>query len=192
LRPSGLRLSGLPLSHQHSYPTLSNALNIFSDGVFLLLFKTALFGLKQVLSNFYAIDFLWRRCNFREKETSCQAQSRKCRARYRDVAKTTFGIRQSNYLPLLLYRIPLSNILSWSCHVVFVSIAVCNSMSGNVSEIIAMFCVGLKRYFVLVILLHAVRHICVNINCNIVILMSVVSATKTLEFCQRKNILLSL
>ena len=36
-----------------------------------------------------------------------QAQSRKCRARYRDVAKTTCGIRQSNYLPLLLYRIPL-------------------------------------------------------------------------------------
>ena len=27
--------------------------------------------------------------------------------RYRDVAKTTCGIRQSNYLPLLLYRIPL-------------------------------------------------------------------------------------
>jgi hypothetical protein len=25
----GLRLSGLPLSHQHSYPTLSSALNIF-------------------------------------------------------------------------------------------------------------------------------------------------------------------
>jgi hypothetical protein len=58
LRPSGLRLSGLPLSHQHSYPTLSSALNIFSDGVFLLLLKTALFGLKQVLSNFYAIGFL--------------------------------------------------------------------------------------------------------------------------------------
>jgi hypothetical protein len=38
--------------------TLSSALNIFSDGVFLLLLKTALFGLKQVLSNFYAIDFL--------------------------------------------------------------------------------------------------------------------------------------
>jgi hypothetical protein len=57
LRPSGLRLSGLTLSHQHTYPTLSSALNIFSDGVFLLL-KTALFGLKQVLSNFYAIGFL--------------------------------------------------------------------------------------------------------------------------------------
>jgi hypothetical protein len=40
LRPSGLHLSGLPLSHQHSYPTLSSALNIFFDGVFLLL-KTA-------------------------------------------------------------------------------------------------------------------------------------------------------
>ena len=26
----GLRLSGLPLSHQHCYPTLSSALNIFS------------------------------------------------------------------------------------------------------------------------------------------------------------------
>jgi hypothetical protein len=50
LRPSGLRLSGLPLSHQHSYPILSSALNI--------LLKTALFGLKQVLSNFYAISFL--------------------------------------------------------------------------------------------------------------------------------------
>jgi hypothetical protein len=48
-----------------------------------------------------------RRCNFREKETFRQAQYRKCRARYRDVAKTTCGIRQSNYLPLLLYRIPL-------------------------------------------------------------------------------------
>jgi hypothetical protein len=58
LRPSGLRLPGLPLSHQHSYPTLSSAMNIFSDGVFLLLLKTALFGLKQVLSNFYAISFL--------------------------------------------------------------------------------------------------------------------------------------
>jgi hypothetical protein len=54
----GLRLSGLPLSHQHSYPTLSSALNIFSDGVFLLRLKTALFGLKQVLSHFYAIGFL--------------------------------------------------------------------------------------------------------------------------------------
>jgi hypothetical protein len=43
------------LSHQHSYPTLSSALNIFFDGVFLLLLKTALFDLKQVLSNFYAI-----------------------------------------------------------------------------------------------------------------------------------------
>jgi hypothetical protein len=54
--------------------------------------------LKQVLSNFYAISFLWRRCNF------CG----KCRARYCDVTKTTCGIRQSNYLPLLLYRIPLT------------------------------------------------------------------------------------
>jgi hypothetical protein len=61
-----------------------------------------------VLSNFYAIGFLWRRCNFREKETCRQAQSRKCRARYRDIAKTTCGIRQRNYLPLLLYCIPLS------------------------------------------------------------------------------------
>jgi hypothetical protein len=52
----------------------------------------------QVLSNFYAIGFLWRRCNFRGK----------CRARYCDVAKTTCGFRQSNYLPLLLYRIPLT------------------------------------------------------------------------------------
>ena len=59
----GLCPSGLPLSHQHSYPTLSSALNIFSDGVFLLLLKTALLGLKQVLSNFYAIGFLWRRCH---------------------------------------------------------------------------------------------------------------------------------
>ena len=90
-------LSGLPLSHQHSYPTLSSALNIFFDSVFLLLLKMALFGLKQVLSNFYAIGFLWRRCNFRGK----------CRARYCDVVKTTCGIRRSNYLPLLLYRIPL-------------------------------------------------------------------------------------
>jgi hypothetical protein len=48
----GLRLSGLTLSHQHSYPTLSSDLNIFSVGVFLLLLKTALFGLKQVLSIF--------------------------------------------------------------------------------------------------------------------------------------------
>ena len=35
--------------------------------------------------------------------------------RYRDVAKTTCGIQQSNYLPLLLYRIPLKgkdNVLS--------------------------------------------------------------------------------
>ena len=68
--------------------------------LFVCLFlKTALFGLKQVLSNVYAIGFLWRRCNFRGK----------CRARYCDVAKTTCGIRQSsNYLPLLLYRIPLT------------------------------------------------------------------------------------
>jgi hypothetical protein len=104
-----VRLSGLPLSHQQSYPILSSTLNIFSDDVFLLLLKTALFGLKQVLSNFYAISFLWHRCNFREKETFHQAQSRKCRARYCDVAKTTSSIRQSNYLPLLLYRIPLIN-----------------------------------------------------------------------------------
>jgi hypothetical protein len=41
-----------------SYPTLSSALNIFSDGVFLLLLKTALFGLKQELSNISAISFL--------------------------------------------------------------------------------------------------------------------------------------
>ena len=33
----------------------------------------------------------------------------KPRHRYRDVAKTTCGIRQSNYLPLLLYRIPLTH-----------------------------------------------------------------------------------
>ena len=91
------------------------ALNIFSDGVFLLLLKTASFGLKQVLSNFYAIGFLWRRCNFCEKETFRQAQYRKCRARYHDVAKTTCGIRQSNYLPLLLYRIPLKYKLFVSC-----------------------------------------------------------------------------
>ena len=70
--------------------------------LFVCLFlKTALFGLKQVLSNVYAIGFLWRRCNFRGK----------CRARYCDVAKTTCGIRQSNYLPLLLYRIPLTSSL---------------------------------------------------------------------------------
>jgi hypothetical protein len=55
--------------------------------------------LKQVLSNFYAIGFLWRRYNFRGK----------CRVRYCDVTKTTCGIRQSNYLPLLLYRIPLKH-----------------------------------------------------------------------------------
>jgi hypothetical protein len=70
--------------------------------LFVCLFlKTALFGLKQVLSNVYAIGFLWRRCNFRGK----------CRARYCDVAKTTCGIRQSNYMPLLLYRIPLIKLL---------------------------------------------------------------------------------
>jgi hypothetical protein len=69
---------------QHSYPTLSSALNIFFDGVFLLLLKTALFGLKQVLSNFYAISFLWRLCNFRGK----------CRARYCDVAKTTCHLKE--------------------------------------------------------------------------------------------------
>ena len=33
------------------------------------------------------------------KKTFRQAQSRKCRARYHDVTKTTCGIRQSNYLP---------------------------------------------------------------------------------------------
>ena len=32
-----LRLSGLLLSHQHFYPTLLSALNIFCDGVVLLL-----------------------------------------------------------------------------------------------------------------------------------------------------------
>jgi hypothetical protein len=36
--------------------------------------------LKQVLSNFYAIDFLWRRCNFRGK----------CRARYLTLLKGTY------------------------------------------------------------------------------------------------------
>ena len=46
LRPSGLRRSGLPLSHQHSYPTLSSALNIFSDGVFLLLLKNDIIRLE--------------------------------------------------------------------------------------------------------------------------------------------------
>ena len=71
----------------------------FSLVLFVCLFlKTVLFSLKQVLSNFYAIGFLWRRCNFRGK----------CRSRYCDVAKTTCGIRQSNYLPFVLYRIPLS------------------------------------------------------------------------------------
>ena len=105
----GLRLSGLPLSRQHSYPTLSSALNIFSGGIFLLLLKTALFDLKQVLSNFYAISFLWRRYIFREK----------CRARYCDVAKTTCGIRLSNYLPLLLYRIPLNGLHGNWINIVF-------------------------------------------------------------------------
>jgi hypothetical protein len=96
---------GLPLSHQHSYPTLSSALNIFCNGVFLLLLKTAFMIIR--LSNFYAIGFLWRRCNFRGK----------CHARYCDVAKTTCGIRQSNYLPLLLYRIPLTGVTSIEVYV---------------------------------------------------------------------------
>jgi hypothetical protein len=82
----------------------ANEHHMYSLVLFVCLFwKTALFSLKQVLSNFYAISFLWRRCNFRGK----------CRARYCDVAKTTCGIRQSNYLPLLLYRIPLKT-LRWS------------------------------------------------------------------------------
>jgi hypothetical protein len=68
--------------------------------------------LKQVLSNFYAISFLWPRCNFHKKETFRQAQSRKCCARYHDIAKTTCGIRQSIYLPLLLYRIPLIEVVT--------------------------------------------------------------------------------
>jgi hypothetical protein len=51
LRPSGLHLSGLPLSHQHSYPTLSSALNIFSDGVFLLL-KTVFLSYKDILREY--------------------------------------------------------------------------------------------------------------------------------------------
>ena len=41
-----------------------------------------------------------------------QAQSRKCRSRYHDIAKTTCGIRQSNYLPLLLYHIPLIGVVT--------------------------------------------------------------------------------
>ena len=86
----------------------------------------ALFGLKQVLSNFYAIIFLWRRCNFREKERWRQVQSRKCRARYRDVAKTTSSIRQSNYLPLLLYRIPLTvRLWEWRLRILDTVSAVC-------------------------------------------------------------------
>ena len=40
-----------------------------------------------------------------------QAQSRKCRSRYH-IAKTTCGIRQSNYLPLLLYHIPLIGVVT--------------------------------------------------------------------------------
>jgi hypothetical protein len=42
-----------------------------------------------------------------------QAQSRKCRACYRHVAKTTCGMRRSNYLPLLLYRIALRDFASF-------------------------------------------------------------------------------
>jgi hypothetical protein len=38
---------------------------------------------------------------------------RKCRARYRHVAKTTCGMRRSNYLPLLLYRIALRDFASF-------------------------------------------------------------------------------
>ena len=67
-------------------------------------FKNGIIRLEAGVSNFYAIGFLWRRCNFRGK----------CRARYCDVAKTTCGIRQSNYLPLLLYRIPLSVVVNVS------------------------------------------------------------------------------
>jgi hypothetical protein len=45
--------------HSNERDIFSSAPNIFSDGVFLFLLKTAcLFGLKQVLSNFYAIGFL--------------------------------------------------------------------------------------------------------------------------------------
>jgi hypothetical protein len=33
-------------------------------------------------------------------------------SRYHDIAKTTCGIRQSNYLPLLLYHIPLIGVVT--------------------------------------------------------------------------------
>ena len=46
LRPSGLRLSGLPLSHQHSYPTLSSALNIFFRRRISLSFKNGIIRLE--------------------------------------------------------------------------------------------------------------------------------------------------
>jgi hypothetical protein len=95
----GLRLSGLPLSHQHSYPTLSSALNIFPDSIFLLLLKTALFGLKQVLSNFYAIGFYDVDATSAENVALVTVTSQKQHANMRYSA--------SNYMPLLLYRIPL-------------------------------------------------------------------------------------
>jgi hypothetical protein len=54
----------------------------------------------------------WKKCSKHLKELDrnvgeTEVDHGKCRARYCDVAKTTCGIRQSNYLPLLLYRIPL-------------------------------------------------------------------------------------
>ena len=98
--------------------------------VVCLFLKTALFGLKQVLSNFYAIGLLWRRCNFRGK----------CRAHYCDVAKTTCGIRQSNYLPLLLYRIPLTlGLVTHTQNVINFSIIRNISNSGVTYQILGAF-----------------------------------------------------
>jgi hypothetical protein len=67
LHPSGLRLSGLPLSHQHSYPTLSSALNISFRRRISPSFKNGIIRLE-------AGAFKYLR-NFREKETFRQAQS---------------------------------------------------------------------------------------------------------------------
>ena len=106
------------LLHWLNYPSLPISFPCFESRGVLIFFNCSLDVKHQSTNqpNYNTLNIQVKYCTilsitaafFREKETFRQAQSRKCRARYRDVAKTTCGIRQSNYLPLLLYRIPLT------------------------------------------------------------------------------------
>jgi hypothetical protein len=104
----GLRLSGLPLSHQHSYPTLSSALNIFFDGVFLLLLKTAFMIIRLEAG---AFKFLRNRLFMTSMQLSrkmsrsllwCRKNSMRYSAKWLSaLATVSYSLKHERHLPVI-------------------------------------------------------------------------------------------